>query len=405
MKFAFLLLLVSCFLLLIVNIAFSIDDHSSLSSSSTAAGADGIGTCPALSAFPFWLRRQCPPFEDTRCATAFPSDVPAPPGQLSCSLASAQPNARLRQLSARELLAFAKRRDPFGRPVCMLTLFYAPDCVFSAKVADTFFRVAPLLPKLHVVAVDVSVGGKGTESLISHYGISSTPVIALWQDGFPRYRLYDDYARLDTLLRVLRTHTDLTPTAAVGDSNSSSPSPYHGTVGQQQAKMLPREHQQQQQTNEKEDGEKSVVIVDGSGGDKSVQNETTQQQQNDGGGEDGGGGATTTAMPSEEAKGGGSSSNGRGQQQTLPHQQKQQQKHQWQQQHSPLPWWEPSREEFLAQFHYLKEHLGFDWYLFAAVVTCLVNCVYFVVSSNKGRALLRRHFPQHFAAAAVVVLH
>lgn len=125
------------------------------------------------------------------------------------------------------MLRLAKQRDRWGRPQCMLTFFYSPDCVFSAKVADTFFRAAVLFPKLLILAVDVSVGGKGTErwkilivilpqifdlfSLISHYGISSTPVIALWQDGFPRYRLYEDYSKLNTLIRVLKQHTDLTP--------------------------------------------------------------------------------------------------------------------------------------------------------------------------------------------------
>uniref|UniRef100_A0A183BSU3 Thioredoxin domain-containing protein n=1 Tax=Globodera pallida TaxID=36090 RepID=A0A183BSU3_GLOPA len=226
--------------------------------------------------------------------------------------ASAQSKARLRQMSARELLALAKRRDPYGRPTCMLTLFYAPDCVFSAKVADTFFRLAPLLPKLRVVAVDVSVGGKGTESLISHYGISSTPVIALWQDGFPRYRLYDDYARLDTLLRVLRSHTDLSP-------------------------LTPSSLDEEEGKNEKQP-------------------------------DDGGIGERVGVEADNRALGGENQFS-----------------------------WEPTRDEFLAQFYYLREHLGFDWYLLAAVVTCLVNLVYFTFSSRKGRSLLRRHFPHHFA--------
>uniref|UniRef100_A0A183BSU1 Secreted protein n=1 Tax=Globodera pallida TaxID=36090 RepID=A0A183BSU1_GLOPA len=102
------------------------------------------GVCPALPVFVFWLQRQCPAaLEDTRCANGFPSDVPGLPGQLNCALASPQSKARLRQMSARELLALAKRRDPYGRPTCMLTLFYAPDCVFSAKVGPGhgFYRI------------------------------------------------------------------------------------------------------------------------------------------------------------------------------------------------------------------------------------------------------------------------
>jgi hypothetical protein len=36
-------------------------------------------------------------------------------------------------------------------------------------------------------------------------------VIALWQDGFPRYRLYDDYSKLNSLVKVIRAQTDLRP--------------------------------------------------------------------------------------------------------------------------------------------------------------------------------------------------
>uniref|UniRef100_A0A183CN24 CXXC-type domain-containing protein n=1 Tax=Globodera pallida TaxID=36090 RepID=A0A183CN24_GLOPA len=84
------------------------------------------GVCPALPVFVFWLWRQCPAaLKDTRCANGFPSDVPGLPGQLNCALASAQSKARLRQMSARELLALAKRRDPYGRPTCMRNTSYS----------------------------------------------------------------------------------------------------------------------------------------------------------------------------------------------------------------------------------------------------------------------------------------
>jgi hypothetical protein len=36
-------------------------------------------------------------------------------------------------------------------------------------------------------------------------------VIALWQDGFPRYRLYDDYSQPNTLVKVIKAQTDLSP--------------------------------------------------------------------------------------------------------------------------------------------------------------------------------------------------
>ena len=62
--------------------------------------------------------------------------------------------------------------------------------------------------------------------MVSHFGIASTPVMALWENGFPRYRLkyfhfqvkltfnhyfrlYDDFSKLDSLIRVIHAQTDL----------------------------------------------------------------------------------------------------------------------------------------------------------------------------------------------------
>lgn len=64
------------------------------------------------------------------------------------------------------MLEILKYRDEYGRPWCMLSLLYSPDCVFSAKVAEPIFDIAKLFPKLLVVAVDVSSNLPGSERFL-----------------------------------------------------------------------------------------------------------------------------------------------------------------------------------------------------------------------------------------------
>ena len=50
---------------------------------------------------------------------------------------------------------------------------------------------------------------KGGETLLSQFGIASTPVVALWENGFPRYRLYDDFSKLENLIGAIELRSDL----------------------------------------------------------------------------------------------------------------------------------------------------------------------------------------------------
>jgi hypothetical protein len=62
--------------------------------------------------------------------------------------------------------------------------------------------------------------------LISQYGIASTPVIALWENGMPRYRLYEDYSKLETLVKVIQLRTEFTTRkTAAGEYNSTVAEP------------------------------------------------------------------------------------------------------------------------------------------------------------------------------------
>jgi len=165
-------------------------------------------SCPSFSYFVFWTRRMCPVMDDLICVANLPVDV-TPHGILNCGTVDDHQTSALNVLNATVLLETILRKDQFGRPWCMLSLFYSSECVFSAKVAETFYRIAPLFPKLLVVAIDVSVKTKEVESLVNHFGIASTPVMALWESGVPRFRLYDDYSKIQNLIRVIQTQTDL----------------------------------------------------------------------------------------------------------------------------------------------------------------------------------------------------
>lgn len=152
----------------------------------------------------------CPAvLRDSRCVVGLPVDI-IPFGILNCATIDDLPSPNtLYTLNASEFLELVRMREVYGRPWCILSFFYSPNCVFSAKMAESFYRVAPLFPKLRIVAIDVSIREKHTESLISQYGIASTPVIALWESGIPRYRLYDDYSNLNSLTRIIETQSDL----------------------------------------------------------------------------------------------------------------------------------------------------------------------------------------------------
>lgn len=65
-------------------------------------------------------------------------------------------------------------QDPYGRPWCMLTFLYSPDCVFSAKAAKLVYRIAKYFPKLRVIAVSVSLNNEGVDEYV-FFNITQNP--------------------------------------------------------------------------------------------------------------------------------------------------------------------------------------------------------------------------------------
>ncbi|KAI1701735.1 hypothetical protein DdX_15907 [Ditylenchus destructor] len=250
-------------------------------------------TCPAFNYFDFYWRKQCPAEvgKDLKCVVGLPGDVHST-GVLNCGTVEPYSFPHIQVLNATEMLEALRHRDEYGRPWCMLSLLYSPNCVFSAKIASTFHQVAPMFPKLRVVAVDVSAGGKHTEQLIAQFGIASTPVIALWENGYPRFKLHDDYSQLDSLIETIHLKTDLR-----SENISNIP----------------------------------VELSDDA---------LTEPDGN-------------TTLTIEFVK-----------------------KH-------------PTEKEFLAQFYYLQEELGFDWYFLAALVTMCFNVVYYVHNSDHAKEYIR----------------
>lgn len=47
--------------------------------------------------------------------------------------------------------------------------------------------------------------------MISHYGIAATPVIVLWENGYPRYKVTETPGDFDSLVKVLQQKSDLRP--------------------------------------------------------------------------------------------------------------------------------------------------------------------------------------------------
>lgn len=74
------------------------------------------------------------------------------------------PNNTLQILDAEQFLQLIKHRDQYGRPWCMLSMFYSPYCVFSANLADFVEKAPQVFPQLKVVAVDVSVNTRWVET-------------------------------------------------------------------------------------------------------------------------------------------------------------------------------------------------------------------------------------------------
>lgn len=47
--------------------------------------------------------------------------------------------------------------------------------------------------------------------MISHYGIAATPVLVLWENGLPRYKVTEEPGNFDSVIQVLQNKSDLFP--------------------------------------------------------------------------------------------------------------------------------------------------------------------------------------------------
>ena len=131
--------------------------------------------------------------------------------EIICKKFSVEPfsNNSLHILNSTEFLKLVSMRDSCGRPWCMVSLMYSKSCIFSAKVADRFGELAEIYPKLLITAVEVSNKETSTETLINHYGIAATPVIVLWENGLPRYKITEEPGKFDSVVEVLQRKTNL----------------------------------------------------------------------------------------------------------------------------------------------------------------------------------------------------
>lgn len=134
-----------------------------------------FGSCPNFDTFYYTIYEQCPVLEDLRCVPYLPIDLDLT--LLTCStsknrrinnlyapLVPINLNNSLHLVGADQFLKLTKHRDQYGRPWCMLTMFYSPYCVFSESLADFVEKVPHVFPQLKVVAVDVSANSRGVET-------------------------------------------------------------------------------------------------------------------------------------------------------------------------------------------------------------------------------------------------
>jgi thiol-disulfide isomerase/thioredoxin len=107
------------------------------------------------------------------------------------------------------LLQELKENDAFGRPICSIVMFYAPNCVFSRRIAGYVYSLAKLFPQLRVLALNVHQRSSLLDQLINQHGIAATPVTFLFENNVARIRLYDENSSFRALVKILLKQTDL----------------------------------------------------------------------------------------------------------------------------------------------------------------------------------------------------
>jgi thiol-disulfide isomerase/thioredoxin len=115
----------------------------------------------------------------------------------------------MRIVNASVLLQELKENDAFGRPICSVVMFYAPNCVFSRRIASYVYSLAKLFPQLRVLALNVHQRSSLLDQLINQHGIAATPATFLFENNVARIRLYDENSSFRALVKILLKQTDL----------------------------------------------------------------------------------------------------------------------------------------------------------------------------------------------------
>ncbi|MFH4982059.1 hypothetical protein AB6A40_008768 [Gnathostoma spinigerum] len=170
--------------------------------------------------FSFIWRAMCPAAEPL-CIIDMPFD-PLGSAKFRCSIAKKIPNNTVELLTSSELLEVIEvASENIGLPLCMITAFYAPDCIFSALMAPYFNALPRLYPQLRVIAVDATEYSK----LNTRYGIGGTPSVIFWLDGVPLARMDAVPSSFTAFTSFLEKWTDLEPVmnASLIESDLSGP--------------------------------------------------------------------------------------------------------------------------------------------------------------------------------------
>ncbi|KJH42615.1 thioredoxin [Dictyocaulus viviparus] len=181
-------------------------------------GEEAVGTSKAVwsschrynekEIFLYFLQKMCPCDYDNKCN----DPIMDPYGAFKYRCQTVYPNNEklftVDIMNASTLLSILPHTDMYKRTWCMVTLFYAPMCPFSARIAP-FFNALPKIynGSIKFVALDATEFSK----LNSRYGITGTPTVILWVNGAAVARMEDRYQNDVGLMSFVYDWTDMAP--------------------------------------------------------------------------------------------------------------------------------------------------------------------------------------------------
>ncbi|CAJ0937480.1 unnamed protein product, partial [Mesorhabditis belari] len=130
-------------------------------------------------------------------------------------------NMTVHLLHATEMMALLRLKETEAKrkSSCILSLFYAPECQFSARLAPYFNALPYRFPRLTVVAIDATDFSKFN----SRYGITGTPTVILWVNGMAVARMDDRPLNSKGLDGFIKHWTDLEPRALPSEPITPGP--------------------------------------------------------------------------------------------------------------------------------------------------------------------------------------